>query len=137
MKKNGEKWLERNGAAISTAVMLGVFFALALLFAAVAKGEGLEKKLPGMERLTTYGCVVNGPMLQHDFNNELGRVQEVWRVELWAAHKGLFDKKASKDWSILFAYRKKRKKALADCDEYLDRVKAARLRYGAARSAKK
>ncbi len=62
MKNNGEKWLDRHGPAISTAVMLGFFLALILLFASIAKGEGLEKKLPALEGLTQWGCEVKGPI---------------------------------------------------------------------------
>ena len=138
MEKNGEKWLKRNGEAIATAVMLGLgfFLALMLLFAAIAKAEGLDKKLPALEGLSRYGCAVEGPILQLAHNDPSGRAQEVWSVTFWAEHKGVFAKKPRKDWKLLYAFRKQRRKGLTDCDKFLDRVKAAVAGH-AVRSAKK
>ena len=137
MKNNGENWLQRNGEAIKTAAMLGFFLALMLFFASIAKAENLDKKLPALDGLTTYGCSVRGPIRLLDHNDASGREREAWKVTFWAAHKSVFAKKSRKDWKLLYSFRKKRIKGLTDCDKFLDRVKAAKLRYSAAESAKK
>ncbi len=136
MKNNGRNWLQRNGEAIKAAVMLGFFLALMLCFASIAKGENLDKELPALDGLTTYGCYVNGPIRLLDPNDAAGRERDVWKATFWAAHKSVFDKKPRKDWKLLYSFRKKRIKALTDCDKFLDRVRAAVARH-AVRSAKK
>jgi hypothetical protein len=49
---------------------------------------------------------------------------------LWAEHKSLFAAKPKKDWKLHYSYRKKRIKALKDCDKFLDRVVAAQSKRG-------
>ncbi len=92
----------------------------------VEAGGGLDKKLPSLDGLVRYGCAVEGPILQVDHRDPAGRVRPVWSVTFWAEHKSVFAAKPSKDWKLLYAYRKKRSKSLSDCDRFMERVKEAR-----------
>ena len=93
-----------------------------------ANGEKLDKKLPSLLNLVKHGCAVNGPISMFDRNSEVPRYYDVWRVTFWAEHKGQFDKKATKDWQLLYAYRKTRLKALMDCEKFMERCRKAILK---------
>jgi hypothetical protein len=92
-----------------------------------ASAGGLDDKLPALDGLARYGCVVKGPILQVDHADPSGRTRTVWSVTFWAEHISLFGKKVRKDWKLLYSFRKKRIKGLTDCDKFMERVsKAAR-----------
>lgn len=99
--------------------------ALLLLFPPGIRSEKLNKKLPSLTGLVRHGCAVSGPISMLDRNSEAPRYRDVWRVTLWAAHKGQFDKKATKDWQLLYAYRKTRLQGLMDCEKFMVRLKKA------------
>ena len=89
-------------------------------------GGGLDKQLPSLDGLVRYGCAVKGPILQVDHRDPAGRMRPVWSVTFWAEHKSLFAAKPSKDWKLLYAFRKKRSKSLSDCDRFMERIRKAR-----------
>jgi len=85
----------------------------------------LEDKLPPLEGLVRYGCAVKGPILQIDHNNPSGRKRPVWSVDFHADHKDMFSGKVRRDWKLLYAFRKKRRKGLDDCEKFMERVSRA------------
>ena len=90
-----------------------------------ASAGGLDDKLPALDGLVRYGCLVQGPIQQLDHDDPSGRTRPVWSVTFWAEHLSAFGKKARKDWKLLYSFRKKRSKGLADCDGFLARVSKA------------
>ena len=86
---------------------------------------GLDDKLPALDGLVRYGCVVQGPIQQIDHGDPSGKARSVWSVTFWAEHISLFGKKARKDWKLLYSFRKKRIKGLTDCDKFMERVSKA------------
>ncbi len=101
------------------------FLAMLVSFSFSPAAAQLDKKLPALDGLVRYGCAVKGPIQQVDHNDLAGRTRMVWSVTFWAEHKDLLTGKLSKDWKLLYAYRKKRIKGLKDCDKFMDRVVAA------------
>ncbi len=103
--------------------------ATALLLTCLATGAptatagGLDDKLPSLDGLVRYGCAVRGPITQIDHSDPSGKTNSVWSVTFWAEHISLFGKKVRKDWKLLYSFRKKRRKGLADCDKFMDRVR--------------
>jgi hypothetical protein len=92
-----------------------------------ASAGGLDDKLPALDGLARYGCSVQGPIRQINFDDPSGKARSVWSVTFWAEHISAFGKKARKDWKLLYSFRKKRIKGLTDCDNFMERVsKAAR-----------
>ncbi len=105
------------------------FAPLLILFAALSVQAGkLDKRLPSILGLVRHGCEVTGPISMLDRDSAITRYQDVWRVTFWASHKGLFDKKVTKDWQLLYAYRKTRLRGLMDCEKFMVRVKKAILK---------
>ncbi len=92
-----------------------------------ASAGGLDDKLPALDGLVRYGCVVQGPIQQVDHGDPSGKVRSVWSVTFWAEHMSAFGKKARMDWKLLYSFRKKRSKGLTDCDKFMDRVSKATL----------
>ncbi len=86
---------------------------------------GLDDKLPALDGLVRYGCTVKGPILQVDHADPSGKARSVWSVTFWAEHISAFEKKARKDWKLLYSFRKKRIKGLTDCDKFMERVSKA------------
>ncbi len=84
-----------------------------------ASAGGLDNKLPALDGLVRYGCVVQGPIQQIDHGDPSGRTRTVWSVTFWAEHISAFGKKARKDWKLLYSFRKKRIKGLT-CIRELD-----------------
>ena len=90
-----------------------------------ASAGGLDDKLPVLDGLVRYGCVVRGPIRQIDYDDPSGRTRAVWSVTFWAEHMSAFGKKVRKDWKLLYSFRKKRIKGLIDCDKFMERVRKA------------
>lgn len=105
-----------------------LLFGLIVFVVLFAGAEKLNKKLPSLVGLVAHGCIINGPISMLDRNDERTRYHDVWRVVFWATHKGRFDKKATKDWQLLYAYRKKRLQALMDCEAFMKRCRKAILK---------
>ncbi len=90
-----------------------------------ASAGGLDDKLPALDGLVRYGCLVRGPIQQLDHADPSGKARSVWSVTFWAEHISAFGKKARKDWKLLYSFRKKRIKGLIDCDNFMERVRKA------------
>ena len=95
---------------------------IALVLCPPALTGNIDKKLPNLANLTSYGCVVNGPVWQADHNDPRGQQRRVWILTVWAAHRDPLAKKAVKDWKLWYSARSKRAKALTDCDLWMSRV---------------
>lgn len=108
--------LARSAALLAACVCIG---------ALAAGGGDLDKELPSLDGLVRYGCTVKGPIQQLDYGDPSGKVREVWSASFWAEHKEASKSKPRKDWELLYSYRHKRMKALADCDKFLERVAKA------------
>ncbi len=90
-----------------------------------ASAGGLDDKLPALDGLVRYGCSVQGPIRQINYDDPSGKARSVWSVTFWAEHISAFGKKARKDWKLLYSFRKKRIKGLIDCDNFMERVRKA------------
>lgn len=105
--------------------------AIALLLACLGTGswaeagDALDKKLPSLDGLASYGCVVKGPILTVDHADPAGRPRQVWSVNFWAEHQIPLASKPRRDWKLLYSFRKKRSRSLTDCDKFLERVRKA------------
>ena len=91
----------------------------------IASAGGPNDKLPALDGLVRYGCLVQGPIQQLDHGDPSGKARSVWSVTFWAEHLSAFGKKARKDWKLLYSFRKKRIKGLTDCDNFMERVSKA------------
>jgi len=69
-----------------------------------------------------HGCKVRGPIQANVWNDPKGKAQQVWLVTFWAEHKPPL----KTPWRLVYAYRKKRKKALLDCERFMQRIEKAR-----------
>ncbi len=105
--------------------MQRVVMILVIVLAIPCFGGNLDKKLPALEGLVRYGCLVKGPIWQMDHNDPGGRNIKVWRVSFSAEHENIISGKVKKDWKLFYAYRKSRKKGLLDCDKFMERVDRA------------
>jgi len=108
--------------------MYKIALLLILLTAISLRAEKLDKKLPSLLNLVRHGCAVSGPISMLDRSSPVVRYRDFWRVTFWAEHKGQFDKKVTKDWQLLYAYRKTRLKGLMDCEKFMVRLKKAILK---------
>ena len=100
---------------------LAVLIALALC-PALSAGD-IDKKFPDLTNLVRYGCVVNGPVWRTDYNDPRGQQRKVWTLTVWAAHQDPLAKKATtKDWKLWYSDRRKRAKALTDCDKWMEKL---------------
>ena len=104
-----------------TALLLSYFVA----GTQTASAGGLDDKLPALDGLVRYGCSVQGPIRQIDYDDPSGKARSVWSVTFWAEHISAFGKKVRKDWKLLYSFRKKRSKGLTDCDKFMERVSKA------------
>ena len=98
------------------------FLAVPVLGLVLLLGGGLDKKLPPLEGLVRHGCKVRGPIRADVWNDPKGKAQQVWLVTFWAEHKPPL----KTPWRLVCAYRKKRKKALNDCEKFMQRIEKAR-----------
>ena len=90
---------------------LAVIFLWCLCSVAQTK-HPLDKKLPPLDGLHSYGCTLQGPLVQTDFNDPTGKERYVFSVVFWAKHKLAGEKKLTKNWKLLYAYRNKRIKGM-------------------------
>ncbi len=113
--------MSKRSLTMAAALLLSYFVA----GTQTASAGGLDDKLPALDDLVRYGCLVQGPIQQLDHDDPSGRTRPVWSVTFWAEHISAFGKKARKDWKLLYSFRKKRSKGLTDCDGFLARVSKA------------
>ncbi len=114
-------------AVVAVSVLLG-------LVPSLNGKNALEKKLPSLDGLTSYGCEIKGPIARLDYSKPGNQKALVWRITFWAEHKSPHETTAQRDWQVLYAYRKNRRKGFDDCDSFLTRVrKAQNARYLASR----
>ena len=113
--------MSKRSLTMTTALLLSYFVA----GTQIASAGGLDDKLPALDGLVRYGCVVRGPIQQIDYDDPSGKARSVWSVTFWAEHISAFGKKARKDWKLLYSFRKKRIKGLTDCDKFMERVSKA------------
>ncbi len=69
-----------------------------------------RRELPPLKDLGKYGCQIDG-IVQGG--------QRHWQVHVWAEHNG------ARGWNQLYATRGKRKQALKDCGEWMDKMDKA------------
>jgi len=105
--------------------MQRVVMILAVVLVIPCFGENLDKKFPPLEGLVRWGCAVNGPIWQMDYNHPSGRNTKVWTVDFHASHKDILSGETKKDWKLFYGYRKSRMKGLVDCDKFMERVTRA------------
>ena len=70
----------------------------------------IDKKLPDLTRTITTGCDI-----KQVFDTRIQK--SAWMVTVWARYAGSDPKK--KDWKLWYCTRKKRMKAMFDCDHWL------------------
>ena len=95
---------------------------IALMLCPALSAGNIDKKLPNPVNLRNYGCVINGPVWRTDHNDPRGQQRRVWILTVWAAHQDPLAKKATRDWKLWYSDRRKRAKALTDCDHWMERV---------------
>ena len=100
---------------------------IALVLCPALSAGNIDKKLPDLTNLSSYGCVVRGPIIKRNYNDPVGRARPVWVLTVWAEHRDPLAKKAVRDWKLWYSDRKKRAKALTDCDGWMEKV-AKKLR---------
>ena len=113
--------MSKRSLTMTTALLLSYFLA----GTQTASAGGLDDKLPALDGLVRYGCLVQGPFQQLDYANPSGRTRPVWSVTFWAEHGDAFKTKIRRDWKLLYSFRKKRSEGLADCDRFVARVSKA------------
>ena len=113
--------MSKRSLTMVTALLLSYFAA----GTQTASAGGLDDKLPALDGLVRYGCLVQGPITYIDHDDPSGRTWPVWSVTFWAEHISALEKKARKDWKLLYSFRKKRSKGLTDCDKFVARVSKA------------
>ncbi len=102
--------------------------AIILLFLALtqfASAGDITKKLPSMLYLARYGCTTGGPVSKTDYKDPMGRAQTVWVVRAYAEHKGLFDKKAVRDWQVWLADSDSLEDGNKVCIKWMKRIRKA------------
>ena len=95
---------------------------IALVLCPALSAGNIDKKLPGLVNLVSYGCTVKGPIVKRNYNDPAGRVRVVWVLTIWAEHRDPLARKAVRDWKLWYSDRSKRAKALTDCDKWMERV---------------
>lgn len=107
--------LRSNGLRIALVAFLLFLLLSALALAALVQLVTADDgNLPTLEGLVRVGCVVD----------EAQRPEGIrYVVLIWAEHRK--GESVERDWSLLYAVRKKRVRALRDCDGWLERVKKA------------
>ena len=113
--------MSKRSLTMVTALLLSYFAA----GTQTASAGGLDDKLPALDGLVRYGCLVQGPIKSVDHADPSGKARSVWSVTFWAEHISALGKKARRDWKLLYSFRKKRSKGLTDCDKFLARVSKA------------
>ena len=113
--------MSKRSLTMAAALLLSYF----VVATQTASAGGLDDKLPALDGLVRYGCLVQGPIQQIDHADPSGRTRSVWSVTFWAEHISAFGKKVRKDWKLLYSFRKKRIKGLTDCDKFIERVRKA------------
>ncbi len=94
---------------------------LVVVLAIPCFGGNLDKKFPPLEDLVRHGCIISGPIQMANQKDPLLRLHEVWVVKLWAEHGTA--EKSEKDWTLVYSYRKSRKKGYVDCEKFMTRMK--------------
>ena len=90
---------------------LAILIALALC-PALSAGD-IDKKLPDLTQTVSTGCYIS--------HIQDARTQKpVWELIVWARYAGSEAEK--KDWKLWYCSRKKRMKAMGDCDKWLKMV---------------
>jgi len=93
------------------------------------QGGDITKKLPSMLYLVRYGCSAKGPVYKINHEDPMGRARKVWVVRAFAEHKGLFDKKAVRNWQAWLADASSLEAGNKVCMKWMKRVSKASYRW--------
>ena len=72
----------------------------------------IDKKLPDLARTVSTGCHISRVL-------DSRTKKEAWKVVVWARYAG---SRKKEDWKLWYCIRKKRMKAMGDCDHWLKMV---------------
>ena len=89
---------------------------IALVLCPALSAGNIDHKLPDLTRTITTGCTI-----KQVFDTRIQK--SAWMVTVWARYVGSDSKK--KDWKLWYCTRKKRMKAMGDCDHWLKVVAKA------------
>ena len=85
---------------------------IALILCPALSAGDIDKKLPNLALTITTGCDIKRVL------DDLTK-KEAWKVTVWARYAG---SKEKEDWRLWYCTRKKRMKAMSDCDKWLKMV---------------